>query len=303
MALAADVNRAGQTQSGIGLLVGALGFPIDHLFGHVEALLQLATGNAIAMRRHVTDFGGVDAGEFHGIDTERVSAQVDGLFDRPFRRRIAEAAKRAGGNFVGIDQFGVDPNVGIFIAGVVTHGGDAGDRRRFGRVSAVVGDDFYILGANAAVFLETHLDVDFHEDARPAAGEKFLFAGVDQLDRLARFLRQHGGDQGIVVVAGFAAEAAADCALNDPHLGLGHAQRGGDAVARVEQRLSVHVDGVFAAGGVFGNTADGLDRAVPLGHARKRVFDDDIGFGEGLGDVAALQVEMHGDVVRLVVVH
>ena len=185
----------------------------------------------------------------------------------------------------------------------MAHGGNAGDRRRFGRVGAVVGDDFYILGANAAVFLETHLDVDLHEDARPAAGEKFFFAGVDQLDRLARFLRQNRGDQSVVVVAGFAAEAAADCALNDPHLRLGNAQRGGDAVARVEQRLSVHVDGVFAAGGVFGNTADGLDRAVPLGHARESIFDDDVGFGEGLGDVAALQVKMHGDVVRLVVVH
>ena len=102
----------------------------------------------------------------------------------------------------------------------MAHGGNAGDRRRFGRVGAVVGDDFYILGANAAVFFEAHLDVYLHEDARPAAGEKFFFAGVDQLDRLARFPCQHRGDQGIVVVAGFAAEAAADGALNDAHVGL-----------------------------------------------------------------------------------
>ena len=123
------------------------------------------------------------------------------------------------------------------------------------------------------------------------------------LTGLRGFLCQHRGNQSVVVVAGFAAEAAADSALDDPHVGLGHAQRRGDSIARVEQRLSVHVDRVFAAGGVFGDAADGFDRAVPLRHARKGVFDDDVGFGEGLGDVAALEVQVHGDIVRLVVVH
>ena len=54
---------------------------------------------------------------------------------------------------------------------------------------------------------------------------------------------------------------------------------------------------------VFGHAADGFDRAVPLRHAREGVFDDHVGVGEGLGDVAALEIQVHGDVVRLVVVH
>ncbi len=91
--------------------------------------------------------------------------------------------------------------------------------------------------------------------------------------------------------------------MNDPHVGLGHAQCRGDAVARVEQRLSVHVDGVFAAGGVFGDAADGFDRAVPLRHAGESVLDDHVGVGESLNDVAALQIQMHGDVIGLVVMH
>ena len=42
---------------------------------------------------------------------------------------------------------------------------------------------------------------------------------------------------------------------------------------------------------------------MPLWHAREGVFDDDVGFGEGLGDVAAFNVHSHGDIVRLVVVN
>ena len=62
----------------------------------------------------------------------------------------------------------------------MAHGGDAGDRRRFGRIGAVVGDHFDILGANVTVFFEAHFDIDLHEDPRPAAGEKFFFAGIDR---------------------------------------------------------------------------------------------------------------------------
>ena len=140
------------------------------------------------MGRHVADFGGVDAGDLHGIDAERVGAQIDGLLHRPFRRGIAEAAKGAGGNLVGIDQLGFDLDVGILVAGVMAHRRDAGDRRRLGRVGAVVGDDFQFFGADAAVFFEPHLDVDLHEHARPAAGEKLFLARVNDLTGLPAFL-------------------------------------------------------------------------------------------------------------------
>ena len=65
-------------------------------------------------------------------------------------------------------------------------------------------------------------------------------------------------------------------ALDDADVGLRHAQRSSDAVARIEQRLGVHVDRVLAVGGVFRDAADGLDGAVPLRHAGKRVFDDNV---------------------------
>ena len=58
----------------------------------------------------------------------------------------------------------------------MAHGRDAGDRRRLGRIGAIVGDDFQFLGADAAVFFEAQLHVDFHEHPRPAAGEELFFA-------------------------------------------------------------------------------------------------------------------------------
>ena len=59
--------------------------------------------------------------------------------------------------------------------------------------------------------------------------EKFFFARVDEFDRLTRLARENRGDDRIVVVAGLPAEAAADRALDDAHVGLAHAERRGDA--------------------------------------------------------------------------
>src|SRR5262249_10296091 len=125
---------------------------------------------------------------------------------------------------------------------------------------------------------------------------------IHELHRLARLARENRRDDRVVVVARFAAEAAADRALDDAHVGLAHAQRRGDAVARVEQRLRVHIDRVLAGGGVVGDAADRFDRAVPLRRALKSILDDDVGLGECLLDVAALDVDDHGDVALLVVV-
>ena len=104
----------------------------------------------------------------------------------------------------------------------MAHRRDAGDRRRLGRVGAVVGDDLQLFGANPAIFLEAHPDVDLHEDTWPAAGEKLLFAAIDQFYRLAGFFCEDRCNQGVVVVAGFAAESAAYCALDDAHIRFRH---------------------------------------------------------------------------------
>ena len=53
---------------------------------------------------------------------------------------------------------------------------------------------------------------------------------------------------------------------------------------------------------ILGDTADGFDRAVPLWHALEGVFDDDVGFAEGLRDIAALDFHGHGDVSSFIVV-
>src|SRR5919108_2272418 len=232
-----------------------------------------------------------------------MGAQVDRLLDRPLGRRVAEAAKGAGGNLVGINQLGVDLYVGILVAGVMAHRRDTGDGRRFGRVRAVVGDHSQLFGADAAVFLEAHLDVDLHKDARPAAGEKFFFAAIDQFYRFARLFGEHSCYQRVVVVAGFAAESAAHRALDYAHIGFRHAQRCGDSQARAKQRLGIHVDRVFAVRSVFGDAADGFDGTVPLWHARKSILYDHVGVGESLGDIAALDLHGHRDIIRLVIVH
>src|SRR5262245_19428309 len=160
-----------------------------------------------------------------------------------------------------------------------------------------------MLGANTAIPLETHLDVDLHEDTRPTAGEKLFFAAIDQFYRLAGFFCEDRGNQGVVVVAGFAAKSAAHSTLDDAYIRFRHTQRRGDSKARAKQRLCVHVDRVFAVGAVFRDTADGFDRTMPLSHARKGVFDDHVGLSDRLGDVAALDVHYHRDIIRFVIVY
>ena len=91
--------------------------------------------------------------------------------------------------------------------------------------------------------------------------------------------------------------------MDNAHIRFGHPQCRGDAKARAKQRLGVHIYRVFAVGAVFRDAADGFDRTVPLRHARKGVFDDHVGLGEGLGDVASLDLHGHRDIIRLVIVH
>src|SRR4029453_16850997 len=123
-----------------------------------------------------------------------------------------------------------------------------------------------MLGADAAILLETQLDVDLHEDTGSAAGEKLLFAAIDQFYRLSGFFCEDGCNQGVVVVAGFAAESAAHSALDDANIRFRHTQRRGDSKARAKQRLRVHVDRVFAVGAIFRGAAEGFDGTVPLWH-------------------------------------
>ena len=79
------------------------------------------------MRGDIADFSCVYAGDLDGVDAQFVSAEIDRLLDRPFRRWIAEAAKRAGGNLVCINQQRFRLNVRIFVASVVAHRGDSSD--------------------------------------------------------------------------------------------------------------------------------------------------------------------------------
>jgi len=112
-----------------------------------------------------------------------VGAPGDRLLDRPFRRGIAEAAKGSGGNLISINQLGVDLYIGILIAGVMAHRRDAGDRRRLGRVGAVVGDDLQLFWREIRPsFLKPILTLIFMKTRGRQAGEKFLFAGIDKFE-------------------------------------------------------------------------------------------------------------------------
>jgi len=113
---------------------------------------------------------------------------------------------------------------------------------------------------------------------------------------------EEGADDGGVVVAGLAAEAAADLGLDHAHLGFGQAERGGVAATREERRLRVapHRD---AAAVPSGDAADGLERRVPLAHRFPRAFHDDIRGLEPGRHIAALEGELVRDVAGRVVVH
>src|SRR5215831_6009139 len=99
------------------------------------------------MGGYVAGLGGVDAGDGQRIDAELMGAYVDGLLHRPFGRGIAESPECAGGNLVGVDKVSFDFDVGVLIASVMAHGGDAGNGGRLRRIGAVVGDHVELLGA------------------------------------------------------------------------------------------------------------------------------------------------------------
>jgi hypothetical protein len=157
----------------------------------------------------------------------------------------------------------------------VAHAGRAEDRLRLAGVGAVVGPHLDFLRHDAAILAEAEPHPVAHRHARVAC-EKFLLARVDQLDRAAGEAREEGADDGGVVVAGLAAESAADLGLDHAHLGFRQAERGGVAAAREEGRLRVapHRD---APAVPLRDAADGLERRVPLAHRFPGAFDDDVG--------------------------
>src|SRR5215467_1974834 len=302
MTLAANVHRACKAKSCVRLFLSLFLFPIDHGLGHVDTLFQFAARDAITVGGDVPGLRGINAGDGQRIDAQLVSAHVDGLFHRPFGGRIAESAKGAGGNFVRVNEISLDFDVAVFVTSVMAHRRYTRDRRSFRRIGAIVRYNPEVLSTYAPIFLKAKRDVNLHENAGTASRQKFFFASIDDLDRLFCFAGEHRRHEGIVVVAGFSTEAATYGALDNAHIRFRYTQCRGDSQACAKQCLGVHVDRVFAVLRVFGDAADGLDGAVPLGRALKRLLDNQVGLRKSPRYIASFDIHRHGDVAFLVVV-
>ena len=298
---AIDVQTATHTEAMIRALIFVLGFPVDEFHRFVDALLQLATGDLVIVRRYIARHHRIHVQQVRDIDAQLFSGEVPCLLHRPVGGRIAETAKRAGGHQVGIHQPRMRARVRIFVQRIVAHRGRTQNRLRLAGVSAVVGPHFDFFGQHLARLAEAELDPVAHGHAR-MAGEKFFLAGVDQLHRLAGFARQHGADHRAVVVTGFATETAADFGLNHAHLRFGNAQRHRVAPAREIRRLRVAPQRV-APVGKFRYAADGLQRGVPLALRLPRAFDDAVTRLETGIDLAAFEIEFMRDVAGAVIMH
>src|SRR5690606_23228212 len=95
--------------------------------------------------------------------------------------------------------------------------------------------------------------------------EELLLAGVDQLHGPPGLAREQRADDRRVVVAGLAAEAAADLGLDHADLRFRDPERDGVAAAREIGRLGVapHRDAIALP---LRDAADRLQRRVPLTH-------------------------------------
>ena len=159
-----------------------------------------------------------------------------------------------------------------------------------------------MFGANPSIFFKTHPDPDLHVDPGAASGQKFLLPGVYDLDWLTGLARQDGSNYGIVVVGGLPAEPAPHGALDDAHIGLSNSQGRRDPSPRHKDGLGVHVDGVLPTGIIIGHAANGFDGTVPLRHALESILHNQIRFGKGTLDIAALHIKLHGDVTLFIFV-
>ena len=191
--------------------------------------------------------------------------------------------------------------VGVFVQCVVAHGGRAQNCLRFAGVGAIVGPHFNFFRQHFSCLAEPESHPVTHGHAW-VAGEKFFFACVNQLHRLAGFACQHRANHRAIVVAGFAAEATTDFSLNHTHLRFGDAQRRRVASAREIRCLGVAPQCV-ASIRKFCHATDGFQRGVPLALRFPGALDNAItGFETGI-HVAALEIEFMGDIADAVVVH
>ncbi len=261
-AAAVDVNAAAHAEAVTVLFALPLLFPLDQFCGLVDALAQFAAGDFVIVRRDITLFDGIHAQQIDNIDVQLFCGEVPGLLNRPVRRRIAEAAEGAGGHEVGVEQCRFGTGVRVFVQRVMAHRRRTEDGLRFAGVGAVVGPHADFLGQHLAGFGETKAHPITHGHAR-MAGEEFFFAGMDQLDRPAGLAREDGCDYRAVVIAGLAAETAADFGLDHPHLRFRNAERDGITAAGEEGGLGVapHGDAVVAP---VRDAADGFQRRMPL---------------------------------------
>jgi hypothetical protein len=283
------------------LLLPVLYLPADQVGRLVDALLELAARDLVVVRRDVARLHGVHAQELHDVDTELLRGEVPCLLHCPVGGRVAEAAKGPGRNEIRVDEHRMSAYSGVLVERVVAHACRAENRLRFPGVGAVVGPYLDFLSHHAPVLAEAEPHPVAHRHAR-VAGEEFLLARVDQLDRPAGEAREKGANHRSIVIAGLAAESAADLGLDHAHLRFGRAERSRIAPAREERRLRVapHRD---APAVPFRHAADGLERGVPLAHGFPGSLHDDIGSLEAGRHIAALEAELVRDVAGRIVVH
>ena len=215
------------------------------------------------------------------VDLELARQLVHAAFDRERADRRARCA--VGGNFgpvaqnVVADRFGVRQVVDREPANAALL-----DRRALECARLVF--EHGLRGGDMAVLLGAELDFD--DGARGRSGRpEYLFAAHHDLDRPARFLRQHIGDR-LEIDDRLAAKAAADLGRDRADIGDVGADDARGVAAHHELALARAPDRGLAVGCDRNHAGMRLDIALVHRLGRVAPLDDDFGFAEPGLDIA-----------------
>jgi hypothetical protein len=260
--------------------------PRRDLLQPLERLVEGGVGELLAARVRIPRANQIAQPQLPPVEAKLGGDVVHVPLEREDHVRAADAAERAGGRGVRIDNARLVPDAADPVGRGVDELRDRADRRRLAGVGACVHEARRLLPQDLAVAAHGRPDAHDRILAWRTAGE-LLLPGVDELDRPAGLAREQGA-VGLEARVELAAEPAADRGRDHAHGRRPHAEDVSDAVAHVERVLGRGVDDVAAAL-VSRDGAARLDRELVLAGRLELVLDDEVGARERVLDVAPRQ--------------
>jgi hypothetical protein len=263
---------------------------LDHLPHRRRALEDLAGGE------HRAGADGVPQPQLERIEPELRGELVHRALVGEADLRRAEAAHRAAGRVVRVDDRRLDEDVRHLVRPGCERGRVAEHGRRGGRIRTAVQQEAHVGGDESAVPRRAIPNPASGRVAVHVAVEGLLPA-VDHLHGASGPEREEAGvDLHVDVLA--RAEGASDARERDPDHLLGQPETQGDLLAVDVQPLRRDVEVDAAVGGGHCETALGTERSLVLHRRLVVALDPDL--GRGGGPVAVADVDVAQDVAELV---